>query len=160
MVEVDILGMTTLAVNKRAKFDYEILETLEAGLVLKGLEVKSVKTGHVSLRGSYITIKDEEAYLINATIPPYQPKNTPDGYDPMRSRKLLLHKKELKYLLGKGKMKGLTLVPIRVYTKKGKIKLEFAVARGRKRIDKREVIKERETKRGIERAVKGDERLR
>jgi len=146
----------TFALNKRAKFDYEILETFEAGLVLKGHEVKSIKTGHISLKGSYVTIKDGEAYLLNALISPYQPKNTPEDYEPTRSRKLLLHKKELKYLLGKGKMKGLTLVPIRVYNKKGKIKLEFGIGRGKRKIDKRELIKKREDKRKIERAIKGE----
>ncbi len=148
--------MKTFALNKRAKFDYEILETFEAGLVLKGHEVKSIKTGHISLKGSYVTIKDGEAYLLNALISPYQPKNTPEDYEPTRSRKLLLHKKELKYLLGKGKMKGLTLVPIRVYNKKGKIKLEFGIGRGKRKIDKRELIKKREDKRKIERAIKGE----
>lgn len=147
--------MKILAVNKRAKFDYEILETFEAGLVLKGYEVKSVKIGHISLRGAYVVIQNEEAHLLNASVSPYQAKNTPEGYEPTRSRKLLLHKKQIKYLIGKSKMKGLTLVPVRVYTKKGKIKLEFAVARGKKKVDKREVIKEREAKRGMERTMKG-----
>ncbi len=124
--------------------------------MLKGHEVKSIKTGHISLKGSYVTIKDGEAYLLNALISPYQPKNTPEDYEPTRSRKLLLHKKELKYLLGKGKMKGLTLVPIRVYNKKGKIKLEFGIGRGKRKIDKRELIKKREDKRKIERAIKGE----
>lgn len=149
--------MPALAVNKRAKFDYEILETFEAGLVLKGYEVKAIKTGHISLKGSYVTIKDGEAYLLNALISPYQPKNTPEDYEPTRSRKLLLHKKELKYLLGRGKMKGLTLVPLRMYNKKGKIKCEFAIGKGKRKIDKRELIKKREDQRNIERAIKGEE---
>lgn len=148
--------MKILAVNKRAKFDYEILETFEAGLVLKGYEVKSVKIGHISLRGAYVVIQNEEAHLLNASVSPYQAKNTPEGYEPTRSRKLLLHKKQIKYLIGKSKMKGLTLVPVRVYTKKGKIKLEFAVAKGKRKIDKRELIRMREDKRGMERAMKGE----
>lgn len=149
--------MGTVAINKRAKFDYDILETFEAGLVLAGHEVKSIKTGHINLQGSFVVIKDNEAYLLNAFIPPYQPKNTPENYDPNRSRKLLLHKKEIKYLIGKTKIKGLTLVPLKVYTigKRGRIKLEFGVGRGKRKVDKRELIKKREAKRKIERAMKG-----
>lgn len=147
--------MPTLATNPRAKYDYQILETYEAGLVLTGQEVKSIKTGHISLRGSYVTIKNEEAWLINAQIPPYQPKNVAVDYEPTRSRKLLLHKKEIKSLIGKGKQKGLTLVPLRIYTKKRKIKLGFALGRGKQKIDKREKIIEREAKRKIDRALRG-----
>ncbi len=146
--------MPTLATNPRAKYDYQILETYEAGLVLTGQEVKSIKTGHISLRGSYVTIKSEEAWLINAQIPPYQPKNAPADYRPTRTRKLLLHKKEIKSLIGKGKQKGLTLVPLRIYTKRGKIKLAFALGRGKRKVDKREKIIERETKRKIGRALR------
>jgi len=141
--------------NRRANYDYEILETLEAGLVLKGYEVKSIKSSKISLKGSYVTIKDNEAYLINAHISPYQPPNTPKNYDPMRSRKLLLHKNQIKSLIGKLKQKGLTLVPIKIYTKRGIIKLEFGVGRGKREVDKREKIKQRETKRKIERAMRG-----
>jgi len=147
--------MKTLALNRDAKFNYEILETFEAGLVLTGQEVKSIKTGHISLKGSYVVIRGEEAYLLNATIPPYQSKNTPTSYEPARSRKLLLHKREIRSLIGKSKTKGLTLAALRVYTKKGKIKLEFGVGKGRRRIDKRELIRKREDNRKIERAIKG-----
>ncbi len=146
--------MPTLAVNRRAKFDYEILDVFEAGLVLKGYEVKSIKQGHVGLKGSYVAIKDGEAYLLNAMVPPYQPRNIPGEYDPTRPRKLLLRKKEIRSLVGKSKEKGLTLVPLRVYTRKGKIKLEFGIGRGKRKIDKRELIKKREDKRKIERAMK------
>src|SRR3990167_2294868 len=93
--------MPTLAVNPRAKYDYEILETYEAGIVLAGYEVKAVKTGHLSLKGTYVTIKNNEAFLINAHISPYQPKNTPADYEPNRLRKLLLNKQEIKTLIGK-----------------------------------------------------------
>ncbi len=140
--------------NKKAYFDYEILETFEAGLVLTGQEVKSIKTGHISLKGTYVVIKDNEAYLINANVPPYQPKNAPKDYDPSQSRKLLLKKSELKNLFGKAQQKGLTMIPLRVYTKRGKIKLEFAIAKGRKKADKRELIKKREFKREKERILK------
>jgi len=147
--------MTTLAYNRRVTYDYEILEKYEAGIVLAGYEVKAIKTGHINLAGSYVTLKDNEAYLINAYIPPYQPKNTPPDYEPTRSRKLLLHKSEIKSLIGKVKQKGLTLVPLRVYTKKRKIKLEFALAKGKRKIDKRQKIIERETKRKIDRIMRG-----
>ncbi len=146
--------MPTLATNPRAKYDYHIMETFEAGMVLAGHEVKAIKTGHISLKGSYIIIKDEEAWLINAQIPPYQPKNTPTDYQPDRTRKLLLNKREIKSLIGRTKQKGLTLVPLRVYTKKGKIKLAFALGRGKREFDKRDKVKERENKRKIDRALR------
>jgi len=146
--------MKTLAINKRATYDYEILEKYEAGISLFGCEVKSTKTGHISLKGSYIVIKNNEAYLLNAFIPPYQTKNTPSDYDPSRSRKLLLHKSEIKSLIGKTKQKGLTLVPIKLYTKKGKIKLEFALAKGKRKVDKREKIKKREAERKMRRVLR------
>lgn len=147
--------MTTLAYNRRAIYDYQILEKYEAGLILAGYEVKAIKTGHINLAGSFITIKNNQAYLINAYIPPYQPKNMPSDYEPKRTRKLLLHKSEIKSLIGKIKQKGLTLVPLRVYTKKRKIKLEFALAKGKRKADKRQKIIERETKRDIERVLRG-----
>ena len=143
-----------LAENKRAYYDYEILESYEAGLVLRGYEVKAIKTGHVSLRGSYVVIKDNEAYLINTFIPPYQPANTPDKYNPERSRKLLLKKSEIKSLIGKSKQKGLTLIPLKIYTKRGKIKLEFGIGKGKREIDKREKIKKREAEREIKRKIR------
>ncbi len=148
------IKMTTLVYNRKAGFDYEILETYEAGIVLAGYEVKSIKTGHLSLNGSYVTVRGNEAYLINAYIPPYQPKNMPGDYDPTRSRKLLLHKSEIASLIGKTKQKGLTLVPLKAYTRKGRIKLEFALAQGKKKKDKREKIIAREAKRKIERTLK------
>ena len=147
--------MPTLAINPRAKYDYEILDTYEAGLVLSGQEVKSAKKGRMSLKGSYVTIRNEEVWLINAQISPYQPKNVPVNYSPTHSRKLLLHKKEIKELIGKTKQKGLTLTPLRAYTKQNRIKLEFGLGRGKKKSDKREKIKKRETQRNIRRALKG-----
>ena len=115
--------MEIIIKNRRAYFDYKIIEKFEAGIVLIGHEVKSVKSGKINLAGSYVVLRDAKALLINANIPPYQPKNVPEDYNPSRSRKLLLKKKEIKYLIGKLKQKGLTLVPLKVYTKKGKIKL-------------------------------------
>ena len=149
--------MPTLATNPRAKFDYHILETFEAGLVLFGHEVKAIKNNQMSLKGSYITIKNEEAWLINAQVSLYQPKNIPDDYDPTRTRKLLLNKKEIKSLIGRIKQRGLTLVPLRVYTKHNRIKLEFALAQGKRKTDKREKIKKRETDRKIDRALRNKE---
>ncbi len=146
--------MRILAENKKAYYNYEILEKFEAGISLIGQEVKSIKSGKVSLAGSYVVLKEEEAYLIGATIPPYQPKNAPADYNPERSRKLLLKKTEIKSLIGKAKQKGLTLVPLKLYTKNGKIKLEFAVVKGKREIDKREQIKKREFERQKERLLK------
>ena len=146
--------MPTLATNPRAKYDYHILKTFEAGMVLAGHEVKAIKTGHISLKGSYVIIKNEEAWLINAQIPPYQPKNTPTDYQPSQTRKLLLNQREIKSLIGQSKRKGLTLVPLRVYTKKGKIKLAFALGLGKRQTDTREKIIKREVKRRIDRALR------
>jgi len=146
--------MGVLAKNKKAYFDYDILETYEAGIVLTGQEVKSIKLGRMSLKGAFVVFKDEELYLIGAKVPPYQPYNTPKSYDPERSRKLLLKKNEIKHLIGKSKEKGLTLIPLKVYTKYAKIKLEFGLGKGRKKEDKRTVIKKREQKRDIERELK------
>ena len=146
--------MSTLAENKKARFDYQILEKFEAGLSLIGQEVKSLKTRGVNLAGSYVIIKDEELFWIGTKIFPYQPKNAPLDYEPERSRKVLLKKQEIKRLIGKSKTKGLTLIPLRVYTVKGKIKLEFGLAKGRKKTDKRDLIKKRETTREIEKQLK------
>jgi len=148
--------MKIILENKKALFDYSILEKFEAGIVLKGIEVKSIKTGKMNLRGSFVVIKQSppEVFLIGANIPPYQPNNTPDDYDPQRSRKLLLKKIEIKRLIGKSKEEGLTIVPIKVYTIKGKIKIEFAIVKGKKKFDKREQIKKRQTKKEIERIMK------
>lgn len=151
--------MKVHTINKRARYDYEILERFEGGLVLAGFEVKSVKTGHISLKGSYVTIKNNEAFLLNANIPAYQPLNMPQSYDPTRSRKVLLHKRQISSLVGRIAEKGLTLVPIKVYSKHGLIKLEFGIGKGKKKFDKREDIKKKETKRKIQQAlrVKGEE---
>lgn len=148
-------GVKILAENKKAYFNYEILEKFEAGISLIGQEVKSIKTRRVNLAGNYIILKDEEVFWVGANIPPYQPKNAPKDYNPERSRKLLLKKSEIKYLIGKSKQKGLTLVPLKLYTtRSGKIKIEFAIAKGKKKFDKKEQIKKREVKREIERELK------
>lgn len=146
--------MPELAYNKRAGFDFELLDRYEAGLVLTGQEVKSVKTGHVSLRGAFITRHQNELFLTNANIPFYPFAGDPKGYDPTHPRKLLLRRSEIKHLLGKMSVEGLTVVPLRVYTKKRLVKLEFAVARGKKQFDKRQSIKKREATREAARMLK------
>ncbi len=146
--------MNILAVNKRANYDYDISDRFEAGLVLRGYEVKSVKTGHISLKGSFVTARGEELYLTNANIPLYKHAGAIPNYDPTAPRKLLLHKREIAHLLGKSRVEGLTLVPIRVYTKRGLLKLEFGIGKGRKKHDKRDVIRKRESDRKIARALK------
>jgi len=146
--------MKIILENKKALFNYQILEKFKAGVVLTGQEVKSVKNGRISLRGAFVVVKGEEVFLIGASIPPYQPKNAPKDYNPQRSRKLLLKKSEIKHLIGKAKQKGLTMIPLKVYTERGKIKIEFAVVRGKKKVDKREEIKKREIEREIKRALK------
>ncbi|OGZ69370.1 MAG: SsrA-binding protein [Candidatus Staskawiczbacteria bacterium RIFCSPHIGHO2_02_FULL_42_22] len=161
--------------NKKATFDYEILEKYEAGLVLIGQEVKSIKTGHMHLAGAYVVIRGggpagrenfplaggnshpraaAEPLLIGAKIPPYQPKNAPADYNPEQPRKLLLNKKEINYLMGKVNERGFSLIPLKVYEQNGRIKLEFALARGKKKFDKKEKIKKRDVQRDIQRALK------
>lgn len=149
--------MKSLAYNKRAVFDYEILEKFEAGLVLLGTEVKSVRAGNMSLRGAFVTMHDNEPYLTNATIPSWQPSNTPDSYDPVRPRRLLLQKHEIDQLLGTRKAGGLTIIPLRVYTKGPHLKLEIALARGKKKFDKKQAKKERDIARDVDRLLRGKE---
>lgn len=146
--------MKILAQNKKVLFNYQILEKFEAGISLIGQEVKSIKSGRINLAGSYVVIKNNEVFLIGANVPPYQPKNAPQDYDPERSRKLLLKKSEIKHLIGKSREKGLTLIPLKIYTKQRKIKLEFGIGKGRKKTDKRELIKKRETEREIRKTMK------
>lgn len=146
--------MKTLAQNKKAARDYEIRDKYEAGIVLSGQEVKSIKTGKMSIKGSYVIPKHSQLFLVGANVPPYQPFNVPLEYDPKRDRKLLLKKDQIKHLIGKSKQQGLTLIPLRVYTKGGLIKVEIVVAKGKKKRDKREKIKEREAERKIRRELK------
>ena len=146
--------MLNLAVNRRATFDYDILETYEAGIELFGFEVKSVRARRMNLAGSFALVRAGEAWLVNATIPPYQPTNTPAGYDPARPRRLLLKKREIRELTGKSAQKGLTLVPVRVYTKGPRIKVAFGLARRKKKYDQRQKIRAREEQRQIARALR------
>jgi SsrA-binding protein len=140
--------------NRRARFDYELLERVEAGVVLTGSEVKSARGGHVQLGQAYVDIRDGEAWLIGASIADYGSGGGAYAHRPERDRKLLLHRHEIDSLYGKVREKGLTLVPTRMYFRNGRVKLEFALARGRERADKRRVIAERDAKRQMERALR------
>lgn len=146
--------MSTLLENKKVYFDYEILEKFEAGLVLRGWEVKSLKNKRGNLAGSRVIVRGGEAYAVGIDIPLYQPANIPKEAETQRTIKLLLQKKEINYLQGKSEQKGLTMVPLKVYTKNGKIKIEIGLVRGKKKFEKREKIKEREDKRKMERLIK------
>ena len=146
--------MTDLVSNKKAYFDYEILDTFEAGVVLAGYEVKALRANKASLNGAYVIIRGGEAYLVNATISPYQVPNTPKKYEPDRARKLLLSKKQLTLLLEKSEQQGLTIVALKWYNNKRYLKLAIALARGKKKTDKRQSIKARDSKRDIDRILK------
>lgn len=146
--------MASYAENRKVRFDYEILEKFECGIELIGTEVKAIRGGQMSLEGSFVIVRGGEAYLMNANIPPYQVANAPKDYDPLRNRKLLLTKKEIAELGDSGKNKSLTIVPISVYNKGRKIKVEIALVKGKKKFDKRETIKKRETDREVRREYK------
>jgi SsrA-binding protein len=139
--------------NKKAGFDYEVLEKYEAGMVLFGQEVKSIKTGHINLSGSYVTLKNEEPFLVGVRVPPYQPNNAGADYNEGRERKLLLNKKEINYLIGKTKVKGFSLIPLKIYENSGRIKLEFGLAKGKRKYDKKEKIKKRDVQREVNREL-------
>ena len=147
-------GFKIVSDNRQARFQYEILDTYEAGIALKGTEVKSAREGKANLRDGYALIRDEEVWLLNVHISPYETAGRYFNHDPRRSRKLLLHKKEIRKLVGKVQEKGLTLIPLKMYLKKGLIKVEIAVGRGKKLHDKRETIKQRQDKRDMQRALK------
>lgn len=162
--------MSTLAINKKASFDYELIEKYEAGLVLFGHEVKSARDGQINLSGSYISVrgtknKQPQLYLVNASFSLYKMAKSIKDYNPSRDRQLLLHKKEINSILGKKQQVGLTLIPLKIYTNHSFIKLEFALARGKKKFDKRESIKKRELDRRLRtltkrKTVSGDDRNR
>lgn len=147
-------GYKVVADNRQARYLYEILETYEAGIELKGTEVKSIRLGKVNLRDGYATVRDEEVWLNNVHISPHSTASQVFNHDPRRSRRLLLHKDEIRRLIGKTEQKGLTLVPLRFYLKKGRVKVSIALARGKKLYDKREDLKRKQEKREIERALK------
>ncbi len=148
-----LAGLNMKIVNKRATFDYELLEKFEAGIQLFGYEVKAIRLGHADLTGSYVKIIGSEAYLISGKIFPYQYAH-PDNYDLKRTRKLLMHKRELMSLKGKVEASNLTIVPVSVYTTRTFIKVELALAKPKKQFDKRKAIKKRDQNRQLEEDLK------
>ncbi len=146
--------MATYTNNRKVHFNYSIEETFEAGIELAGHEVKSIKKGQGNINSAFCIVRGGEAYIINMNIPPYQINNTDPAYDPEQNRKLLLSKKEIKRLADKDSTKGLTLVPLSLYSKGRRIKVSVGVARGKKQFDKRETIKKRESDREISREYK------
>ncbi len=147
-------GSGVLATNRKAQRDYQILEQLEAGIILTGTEVKSVKLGHVSIQEGYVHIDDRlESWLVGCTIQPYEQGNI-FNHNQTRERKLLMHHKEIERLYGKIREKGLTLVPLKIYLVRGKVKVKIGLARGKNVVDKRETIKKRESDRDTQRAMR------
>lgn len=145
--------MASYANNPKAFFDYEILDKFSAGIELSGTEVKSVKAGQMSLRGAFVSLDGGEVRLTGAEIPAYQPKNAPADYEPRRARRLLLSKAEISALVGASQTKGLTIIPLSVYNKGRFLKIDIAIARGKKKYDKRESIKIRDTERDLGRTL-------
>lgn len=147
--------MTILVKNKEAFFNYAIEHELEAGIVLSGQEVKSIKAGNVSLKGAHVIVRGNEVFLVNAHVTPYKYAGNVAGYDPTKARKLLLKRKEISSLTGKYKVQGMAVVPLELKVVKGLIKVKLGIGRGKKKFDKRETIKRREANRKIQRAVRG-----
>lgn len=143
-----------VADNRQARYRYEILETYEAGIELKGTEVKSIREGKVNLQDGYALIRSGEAWLLNVHISPYTSTSEYFNHDPRRTRRLLLHKQEIRKLIGKVEQQGLTLVPLKMYMKRGLVKISIALGKGKKLHDKREDLKKRQDKRDMERAIK------
>jgi len=152
-------GDRAIATNRRARHEYEILETLEAGLVLRGTEVKSLRAGLVNFKDSYATVRNGEVWFLGCHISPYS-HGTDANHDPERDRKLLLHDREIKRLAGKIAERGLTLVPLKLYFKKGRAKLEIGLGRGKKLHDKRSALREREVRREMDKAARAGRRER
>lgn len=146
MLKLQIMDIKVVSTNKKARFEFFILETYEAGLVLKGTEIKSVRNGQISLQEAYVRTNGEEIWLVGAHVAPYEHASAYQ-HDPKRDRKLLMHKKEIRKIFDEVRIKGMTLVPIRVYLKGGKAKLEIGLAKGKKQYDKRDSIKERDVER-------------
>ncbi len=142
----------TVARNRKASFEYFLLEHMEAGISLQGSEIKSIKNGQMSLAEAFVEIKDNEAWLMNSHIAPYNPANR-YNHDPLRSKRLLLHKKEIRKLFDQVRLKGTTIVPVRVYIKDGRAKVEIAVAKGKKLYDKRDSIAQRDMERESQREI-------
>ncbi len=150
-------GIKVVATNRKARHDYHIEDCYEAGLVLTGTEIKSIRAGRVSLREGYIQCHDDELWLVNVHIAPYDPAGR-SGHDPRRSRKLLLHRREINRLVSRVQERGYTIVPLRMYLKGGRAKVEIALARGKRKYDKREAIARRDAEREMRREWKRRER--
>ena len=148
------MGEKVLCQNKKARHDYPVEETYEAGIALEGTEVKSLRLGKGNLKDSYVNIEEEEAFLHNTHISPY-PFGHQFNHEPERVRKLLLHKREIRRLMGKTQERGYTLIPLKIYLKHGKIKIEIGLAKGKKQYDKREDLKKRTADREMEKVMKG-----
>ena len=146
-------GVKIVATNRKATHDYTIEDRLEAGVILQGTEVKSIRAGQVNLREGYVQIRDGEAFLLNTHISPYDPSGGA-GHDPLRTRKLLLNRKEITKLNGALQERGWTIIPLRMYFKNGRVKLEIGLARGKRKYDKRQTIAKRDAQRQIERTMK------
>ena len=147
------LAQSNIAENRKAYHDFYLLETFEAGVALLGTEVKAIREGRVNLRDSYARVENGEVFLFNVNISPYSHRGYAD-HEPLRRRKLLLHRDEIRKLIGKTIEKGMTLVPVRMYFKKGRVKVAISLAKGKKEFDKRETIKRRETDRETRAAIK------
>lgn len=145
-------NVKVIASNRKARHDYFLLETFEAGIVLQGSEIKSLRAGQISIKEAYVRVDGEEAWLVDAHIAPYNPASR-ENHEPKRPRKLLLHKKEIMTLFGEVRQKGVTIIPVSVYLKKGRAKVEIAIAKGKQKYDKRQSIAKRDAQREMDRAM-------
>jgi SsrA-binding protein len=150
------MSVKVVATNRKARHDYFLLDTYEAGIALLGSEIKSIRAGQISIKEAYVRVDGEEAWLVEAHVSPYDPANR-YNHEPRRARKLLLHKKEIQDLYDQVRKKGVTIIPIRVYLKEGRAKVEIAAARGKKNYDKRQEIAKRDAQREIDRQIRGKE---
>jgi SsrA-binding protein len=147
------VSVKVIATNRKARHEYQFHDTYEAGLVLKGSEIKSIRAGRVSLQQGFVVFQDGEAWLVDVHIAPYDPASR-EGHEPQRRRKLLLHRREIDRLQGQAQQKGYTVIPTKLYLKDGRAKVEIALARGKRMYDKRQSLAERDSKRQVERALK------
>src|SRR6476646_2859300 len=150
----DSTGYKIVSDNRQARYQYEILETYETGIELRGTEVKSIRAGQVNLRDGFALVRDGEVLLLNVHISPHETTNQAFNHDPRRTCKLLMHREEIRKLIGKVEQQGLTLVPLKMYMKRGWVKVDLALVKGKKLHDKREDLKRRDDKRDMERAMK------
>lgn len=148
------MGIKIIATNRKASHDYFLLDKYEAGLVLQGSEIKSIRAGQISIKEAYIRVDGEEAWLVNAHIAPYDPASRLN-HTPRRDRKLLLHKKEIQRMWDEVRQKGVTIVPLQVYLRDGRAKIEIAIAKGKRKYDKRQALAKRDAEREMQRALRG-----